>query len=87
MSEISISTRIEELSQEKYDELISYINKAGFVGGCFGNRIYQIESVEEVGGNPPVYKGIKIRASGLIGLREHRERFIKSLSGLIDLLK
>jgi len=81
---------IEFLNQEKYDKLVSFIRGAGAVklsGLDSGEPIYKIRSVEEVYGNPPIYKNIEIKITDISNIdKEGVEKVKKSLKGLVDLL-
>jgi len=87
MSEIS-TIIIETLNQEKYDKLISYIEKAGTIKWRhvpIEGQIYRFESTKKR--NSPFYMNIKITVNPTDGDRkEEKERIRKSLKGLVDLL-
>jgi len=78
------------LNQEEYDELISYIEKAGTVNwqDSTDQPIYKIESIGDVSGNPLFYRNIKITIHPVEVENEGNDgkKIRKSLKGLIDLL-
>ncbi len=86
MSEIS-SIKIGILDQKEYNKLISYIEKAGTLKWTDSSDqpIYKIESIEDVSGNPPFYKNIKIVIHPT-EMENDKEEIRKSLRGLVNLL-